>query len=112
LRVLAGAFHEVIGLGFDPGHEARHLGVAQQRFGGVVTAGQLGFAQHSVYLPVTNAVQKHGFASAFGLGHQVVRVALRSRYGAATQRADRVGLRWLGNGPCGHQKAVDATHGA
>jgi hypothetical protein len=76
---LAGSFHHIDGLGFDPCHKALDTRVSQQGLNRVQLFGQFRLGKQGMNLAVTDPVQVLRMSAAFGLWDQMMGVALAVR---------------------------------
>ena len=83
----AAFFKKRVGLGLHPADEAGHFFVLLQGLDRGVGAGQFGFGEQRMDLPVANAVQHHRLHAAVRLGDQMVRILLAGRHRALAKRA-------------------------
>jgi hypothetical protein len=93
LGTFAAFLKKIRRLALDPGDKLEHVGMREQSLRRVELAGQFGFGQQGMNLPMTDAVQQLGFAAPLGFGHEVVRVLFSRGNVTPAQRAARQSLR-------------------
>jgi hypothetical protein len=89
---LAGSFHHIDGLGFDPCHKALDTRVSQQGLNRIELFGQFRLGKQRMNLAVTDPVQVLRMSAAFGLWNQMMGVALAVRDHPVAQRANQLRL--------------------
>lgn len=82
----AGALHEVVGLGFDPGNKCGNVRVTQECIDRVVLPCQFGLVKQGMNLTMAYPVQIFGLPASFGFGNQMVRISLAEGNLALTKR--------------------------